>query len=82
MGMRRMSVLDGGLKGKWAKKPKALNEKQVQSRFGLPTGIRLTRVFFAFAGVGGDRARPSDRSMGQLVQSSQPAHLSDPTHKG
>jgi glutamate 5-kinase len=31
MGMRRMSLLDGGLQGKWGKKPKSLNEKQVSS---------------------------------------------------
>lgn len=30
-----MSLLDGGLKGKWVKKPKALNEKQVL----LPTHV-------------------------------------------
>jgi glutamate 5-kinase len=31
MGRRRMSLLDGGLQGRWGKKPKSLNEKQASA---------------------------------------------------
>ncbi|KAG0151192.1 hypothetical protein CROQUDRAFT_719953 [Cronartium quercuum f. sp. fusiforme G11] len=47
MGMRRMSVLEGGLKGKWAKKPKALNEKQALAAIGQGHLIALWDSLFS-----------------------------------
>ncbi|KAA1076986.1 hypothetical protein PGT21_026071 [Puccinia graminis f. sp. tritici] len=47
MGMRRMSLLDGGLQGKWGKKPKSLNEKQALAAIGQGHLIALWDSLFS-----------------------------------
>ncbi|OAV95332.1 glutamate 5-kinase [Puccinia triticina 1-1 BBBD Race 1] len=47
MGMRRMSLLDGGLEGRWGKKPKSLNEKQALAAIGQGHLIALWDSLFS-----------------------------------
>jgi len=47
MGMRRMSLLDGDLRGRWGKKPKALNEKQALAAIGQGHLIALWDSLFS-----------------------------------
>jgi len=45
--MRRMSLLDGDLRGRWGKKPKALNEKQALAAIGQGHLIALWDSLFS-----------------------------------
>ncbi|PLW44337.1 hypothetical protein PCANC_09945 [Puccinia coronata f. sp. avenae] len=47
MGRRRMSLLDGGLQGRWGKKPKSLNEKQALAAIGQGHLIALWDSLFS-----------------------------------
>lgn len=47
MGRRRMSVLEGGLEGRWGKKPKSLNEKQALAAIGQGHLIALWDSLFS-----------------------------------